>query len=232
MFVACWSCKGGSGTTVVTAALGAHAGPARQRPAVLVDLGGDLPAVLGLPEPDGPGLVDWFVAGAAVPAARISRLEIPVVDGLTLIPRGRGPLDAVEGDGRARSAGPGRGVGRRDGRGGRSVVVDCGMPQWSDDGGPLDAAAVVARAATDSLLVTRSCYLALRRAVALGVRPTGVVLLVEPGRALGRPDVEAVLGCDVVAEVAVDPSVGRAVDAGLLTTRLPRLLERALRRAA
>ena len=59
-----------------------------------------------------------------------------------------------------------------------------------------------------------------------------MILVSEPGRALGAGDVEDVLGVPVRAEVAVEPSVARAVDAGLLTTRLPRSLERALRRAA
>jgi hypothetical protein len=59
-----------------------------------------------------------------------------------------------------------------------------------------------------------------------------VVLVTEPGRALDRGDVERVVGAPVRAEVAVDPAVARAVDAGLLVSRLPRGLERSLRRAA
>lgn len=39
------------------------------------------------------------------------------------------------------------------------------------------AAAVTAGAATQSLLLTRACYLALRRAVHLPLRPSGVVLV-------------------------------------------------------
>jgi hypothetical protein len=54
----------------------------------------------------------------------------------------------------------------------------------------------------------------------------------EPGRALTRRDVEEVLGVPVRAEVDVDPAVARAVDAGLLASRLPRALERGLRNAA
>jgi hypothetical protein len=64
------------------------------------------------------------------------------------------------------------------------------------------------------------------------VRPSEIVLLTEPGRALGRGDVERAVGAPVVAEVAVDPQVARAVDAGLLTSRLPRGLARELARAA
>ena len=86
----------------------------------------------------------------------------------------------------------------------------------------------MAAGASLSLLVLRPCYLALRRAVDAPLRPSGVVLVAEPGRALGRRDVEDVLDAPVRAEVPVSPAVARMVDAGLLSRRLPRLLERAL----
>jgi hypothetical protein len=107
----------------------------------------------------------------------------------------------------------------------RTVVADCGV-------GPTGAAHAVAAAASVSLLVVRPCYVALRRALAAPLRPSGVVLVSEPGRALGRRDVEDVLGVPVRAEIDVEPAVARAVDAGLLSSRLPRSLERALRNAA
>ena len=47
----CWSVKGGSGTTVVAATLALSCPTA----SLLVDLDGELPAVLGLPEPSGQG---------------------------------------------------------------------------------------------------------------------------------------------------------------------------------
>ena len=109
----------------------------------------------------------------------------------------------------------------------RSVVIDCGVLGACEP----DRAVVAARC-THSLLVTRACYLALRRAADPPLRPSGVVLVTEPGRALDRTDVEQVVGAPVRAEVALDPAVARAVDAGLLASRLPRGLERALRRAA
>jgi hypothetical protein len=90
----------------------------------------------------------------------------------------------------------------------------------------------VAARSTHSLLVTRACYLALRRALDPPLRPSGVVLVTEPGRALDRGDVERVVGAPVRAEVGFDPAVARAVDAGLLVSRLPRGLERSLRHAA
>jgi hypothetical protein len=70
----------------------------------------------------------------------------------------------------------------------------------------------------------RPCYLALRRAAKLPRRPHGVVVVREPGRALTSRDIQSVVGAPVVAEVSVTDEVARSVDAGLLATRLPRLL--------
>ncbi len=69
-------------------------------------------------------------------------------------------------------------------------------------------------------LVTRPCYLALRRVMASPVRPDLAVLVLEPGRALGEDYVAAVLGVHVTA-VSYDPAVARVVDAGLLASRFP-----------
>jgi hypothetical protein len=75
------------------------------------------------------------------------------------------------------------------------------------------------------LVVRGPCYLGLRRALALGVRPDGVILLSESGRSLGRSDLEDVLGVKVVAEVEVSPQMARCLDAGIVsaTRRRPRL---------
>jgi hypothetical protein len=83
-----------------------------------------------------------------------------------------------------------------------------------------------------SLLVLRPCYLALRRALAAPVRPSAVVVVEEPHRALDPTDIEDVLGVPVRAVVPWDPSISRCVDAGLLAARMPRLLVSALRTAA
>ncbi|MBK9180240.1 MAG: hypothetical protein IPM45_11890 [Acidimicrobiales bacterium] len=232
MLVACWSAKGGSGTTVVAASLAVLLARSSETGALFVDLAGDAPAVLGLPEPSGAGLADWFAAGSEVPVDGLRRLEVPAAERLRLLPRGVGAL----GDGEAAvvgalSCGPAAAGDRAEvlaallATDGRAVVADCGS-------GPVGAALTVVAAATHSLLVTRPCYLSLRRAVAAPLRPSGVVLVREPGRALGRADVEEVLGVPVRAEVLVDPAVARAVDAGLLASRLPRTLERSLRHAA
>lgn len=215
MLVACWSSKGGAGTTVVAATLAVLL--ARRTPggALVADLAGDVPTVLGLPELPGPGVADWLAAGASVPADALSRLEHPAGDGLRVLPRGAGSIEHPRGDVLASllAADP------------RPVVADCGTD-------PAGAALAVAAGATRSILVTRPCFLSLRRALAVPLRPSEVVLLCEPGRALTRADVEACVGAPVVTEVAVDPQVARAVDAGLLGTRLPRALAREVGRAA
>ena len=60
----------------------------------------------------------------------------------------------------------------------------------------------------------------------------GVVLVDEPGRALRARDIEASLGVPVVATVLLDPAIARAVDAGLLLARLPTGFRNAVRLAA
>ena len=61
------------------------------------------------------------------------------------------------------------------------------------------------------------------------LRPCGVVVISEPGRSLTATEIEAVLGRPIVATVPYDVAISRAVDSGLLTSRVPRLLARALR---
>ncbi len=216
MFISCWSAKGGSGTTVVAATLALLLARSEGE-ALLVDLAGDAPAVLGLPEPAGPGVAEWLRAVDA-PVGGLAGIEVAAGSGLALAPLGAGSLRDVPVERAVLLAS----LLSRDRR---PVVVDCGSR-------PSGVRGELAGAATTSLLVIRPCYLALRRAVALALRPTAVVLVDEPGRSLGRSDVEAVLGVPVSAVVALDPAVARAVDAGLLASRVPRSLARALRRAA
>ena len=80
MVILCWAAKGGSGTTVVAAALALNSG----RHALLVDLDGELPAVLGLPEPDRPGVADWLASDA--PPTHLADLTIGVTPRVTLLP--------------------------------------------------------------------------------------------------------------------------------------------------
>jgi len=215
VLIACWSSKGGSGTTVVAAALAIALSGSSAGGAVFADFCGDGPAVLGVPEPEGPGLSDWLAAGDDVPPDGITRLEVDVIRGLTLLARGSLPFDA----GRAAALAAAFAADTRP------VVADCGT--LVDE-----AAQVVAANAARSLLVVRPCFLALRRALLARVRPSGVVLVHEAGRALGGRDVEELLGVPVRARVECLPEVARMVDAGLLTSRLPRRMVRALRGAA
>jgi len=218
MLIACWSPKGGTGTTVVTAALACRLATGH-RGALAVDLAGDLPAAFGLAEVDGAGVADWLAAAPDVAADGLARLERPVTSTLGLVGRGRGPLPAGPADALAGllAADP------------RPVVADCGVVRPDD---PAGAAAVLAAGATRSLVVLRACFLGLRRALDAPVRASGVVLVVDEGRAFDVDDVEAALQVPVVARVRVTEAVARAVDAGLLAHRLPRTLDRDLRRAA
>lgn len=212
----CWGAKGGSGTTVVAAALALCLPP----PVTLVDLAGDLPAVFGLSERSGAGVRDWLASDA--PADRLHDLSVAVTDGITLIPTGSPDAPVPP---------PGHGglLERWDAlvaaltSDRHHLVVDAGVGPPPRDLHDL---------AERSLLVTRACYLALRRVVASPVRPNGVVLVLEPGRALRPADVETAVGAPLVATVSVDPAVARAVDAGLLSARLPRTIQRDLRGAA
>ena len=65
--------------------------------------------------------------------------------------------------------------------------------------------------------------------MSVDVAADAVVLVREQGRSLDARDVADVLGLPVLAEVDVDPALARAVDAGLLTRRAHRVLERSMR---
>ena len=209
MLLALWSPKGGSGTSVVAAALAllaAGGGDTR-----LADFGGDQPGILGLPS-TAPGLHDglvgWLAAGASAPTEWLDRLAVPVVPGLSLLPRGSGALDEAESE-----AGAALAVALRDGG---TALLDAGA-------GTAPAARAAVDVADVALMVVRPCYLALRRAVGdprLG-RSRGTILVEEPGRALDADDVAAVLGLPVVGRFPVRAEIARAVDAGVVRDRLP-----------
>jgi hypothetical protein len=220
VLVACWSVKGGVGTTVVAAALALLS--ARRTPTLLADLAGDIPSALGLAEPASPGISGWLAAGPGVPADALGRIEVEVAPGLALLPRGEGVLHPAR-------AGLLAAVLDRSSR---PTVVDCGrIGQQAESAGDAVATTVIG-AARRSILVIRPCYMALRRAMQSPVRPSGVVVVQEPGRALTTADVQQVVQAPVLAEVDLDPAVARTVDAGMLAGRLPRSLARALSDAA
>ena len=195
--------KPGQGATVTAAALATLCATTGQRTLLIDAATGDLPAVLGIPEPDRPGLAEYLTD---LHAPSLDTIAVHVTDRLDLLHAGTSstsPLDL--------SLIPG-GCDRYD-----TVIIDAGTRCVS--GCNADA----------TLLVTRPCYLAIRRAIGAANAATGVVLINEPGRSLGATDIEAVLGCRVNATIPYDPAIARAVDAGLLATRLPTILARALR---
>lgn len=203
----CWSSKGGVGTTVVACSIALT--EAVKRPCVIVDLCGDVPAALGLPEPSGPGVRDWLLSPDA-DAGALGRLLIEAKDGLRVLPVGAAP---------AHESGRWQELLTALRSLGCYVVVDAGLsPAIRPD--LLDGA--------HSLLVTRACYLGLRRVIAAGIRPDGIVMVVESGRALTSSDVARAVGAPVVAEVPWSPAVARAVDAGMLASRQPAVLKQAL----
>ena len=210
MFIVCWSPKGGSGTSVVAAALGLTIASSG-RETLLVDTVGDLPMVLGLPPGNGDGLSDWLLAPSDVSADALSLLEMPAGERLQLLGAGNATQAAIN---------PERTVLAAEllSRSARWVVVDAGSA------GPPDPWLVQGASV---VMVIRACYLgiqaALSRPLALG---TSVVVVEEPGRALRLSDVTAVFNGHKVVAVPWDPAVSRAVDSGLLAHRMPRSLNR------
>lgn len=213
MVVAVWSAKAGVGVSSFAALL-ALSQAQHARETLLVDLCGDVPALLAVEDQaGGPGVADWCALDDPV-ASDLRRLEVPVATDLALLPVGAGPVGSnavalIE----ALSLSN------------RTVVVDCGFVE-----DPATLRGRVVTAASASLLVMRRCYLNLRAAQHTDLRASGVVMLSESGRSLGRSDIEAVTQVPVVADIAIDESIARAIDAGLIRSRVPRSLLRQLDR--
>lgn len=272
MLYALWSLKHGVGTTVAAAALALHWAQNTEEGTLLVDLCGDLPYALGIPEPDKPGISDWLAAGDDLESDVLGRLEVNVATGLHMLTRGRRPYpEDAQFDSLARQLSADH----------RNVIIDCGcvwthQMNWTkrnqsrkQQGGFEEVAsshakslgegaaksngasgsygtngshawhdpaqnpnAAVARflieAADHSLLVTQSCFLALRRIARSPYQPSGIILMYEDGRALVASDIADLGSCPIVLQIEVDLAVGRALDAGLLITRLPQRLDKAL----
>ncbi len=226
MLVTCWSTKGGSGTTVVAALAGLHAAQDRDRPVLLVDLCGDLPAVFGRDEASS-GLGEWL--GSDLAPCSLEQVLEELMPNLSLLPRGRAPLSVRRVDEFLEWATTATVAANA------IVIVDAGVLGGATDcsnqcQGSRELRRYLAAGADRSVLVTRACYLALRRTVSMPVRPSGVVLVTEAGRALNRSDCERATGTPVLATVAVDPDIARAVDAGMLRTRVPKGAVRVLGR--
>lgn len=104
------------------------------------------------------------------------------------------------------------------------LIVDRGSRLAYEDGERYDGEL--------SVLVTRGCYLALRRAVQSPILAdaAGIVLVDEQGRSLGSAEVKDVLDQPVLARIPARAAIARAVDAGILAARLPDALARPTRR--
>jgi hypothetical protein len=219
VLLALWSPKGGSGTSVLAAACAlVLARESSSTGAVrLADFAGDQPAIFGLGADPELGLADWLAAGPEAPAEALDRMVVEVAPGLALLPRGGServlaPMPAAE-------AGAALAV----------ILGDALLPTIADCGGASEPATrAVAEVAQAAIVVVRSCYLGLRRAAyaPLLARTAGAVLVEESGRSLTAREVSDVLDVPVLARVPARPGTARAVDAGIIATRLPESLAR------
>ena len=209
MLTAMWATKGGQGVSV-TSALAAQAASKSalpSQPVLLVDLRGDQPAIFGASEV-GPGLGEWSKSDLSTRSLERTVEELSPT--LSLLPLGHTPLTARRAEDLAEYL---------EQRSKESpVVVDLGAPS-GDEGTEAFRQAIMDRA-DESVLVTRKCYLALRRSVNMPNHPTKMVVLSEEGRALTTSDCERAVGAKAVT-IQVDPDIARAVDAGMLRTRVP-----------
>jgi MinD-like ATPase involved in chromosome partitioning or flagellar assembly len=195
--------KGGQGVTTITAALGVLHAQAGQR-TLLIDTGGDLPAVLSKPEPLSVGLVDYLID----PNITVDDITVNIGDNLDIVTSGTGPITfttytygLITG-----------GLGDYD-----TAIIDAGTcaTEWNQH-------------ADRNVFVTRPCYVAVRRAIHLPRRPTEVLFMAESGRALSAHNIEVVLGVPVTATVPVDIETARIIDAGILGSRMPQKMSRVL----
>jgi cellulose biosynthesis protein BcsQ len=210
-----WSPKGGSGTSVFAAACALVL--ARRSGARLVDLGGDQPAIFGLGAEPATGTADWLEAGPGAPTEALDRLAVEAAPGVSLIPRGA--------DGAALAPRPAAEAGAA-----LAVALRDGAVPTLVDAGPADspAARALIEVSDATVVVVRGCYLTLRRSIrhpALA-RTAGLVVVEEPSRAIGAKEIGDVLGRPVIAKVPAREGIARAVDAGVLASRLPDALAR------
>lgn len=198
------SSKGGNCTTVTATAFSLIAA-SRGLPTILIDLCGDVPSVIGTPEPPSAGINDWLAEDSILDAEALVKLGTPVSPGLVVVHRG---ARFVQGQPRwsdlaaAITTLP------------MNIIVDAGIGYLPDE---------LRNAGAEVTMVVKQCYLSLRRATQLS-RPTNVVVIREEGRALTVKDVGHVIGSPIVAEIPYEASISRAVDAGLLMSRAEQLM--------
>ena len=232
--IALWSTKGGSGVTATAAMLALGAGDAAPDGGrtVLVDACGDAIGALGAQVPrESPGLADCCGSDEPVSAKLAQRLPRQVTNSMSLLHYGDGVI--TDGDRAAATA-------LAAAANADTLIMDLGClsrpgPARPRDDEPhppepeLAARRRMADGVDHSILVTRACYLSLRRVAMCPVRPTGVILIEEPGRALTSASVENAVGAPVVAIIPHDPAVARSIDAGLTSLGVPSEIRRRLR---
>lgn len=219
MFWSICSVKGGVGTSVVAASLALEL-VAQGRDVVLIDLCGDQPHLLGVNVTEPHGVVDWLSADGELVEGALGHLLVDVAPRLKLLPCGSTSLRD------ARGVDPRRCT-ELTSAFGSDVTVVADMGTLPPD--PLSPHALISVTADRRTAVLRACYLTLRRMTPLPIEVDSVIEIAESGRALTTLDIELVIQQPVAAKLRVDPVIARAVDAGLLTTRRPRPLRRAMR---
>lgn len=207
--------KGGVGTSVVAAAAALEC--SRLQPTVLIDFGGDLAHVFGLDVEGKHGVHDWLAASDEVGTESLDHLLLDVAPNLSLMPAGPKSFGPTTPDRAVRFVEAMKVIGDL-------VIADVGAISEV-----VDPRSVICVSGDRTTCVVRACYLALRRFSKLPVLIDDIVEIEEPGRALRTLDIEAVAGLAVSARIPFDPSIARAVDAGLLGQRMPRSLRRNVR---
>lgn len=214
MLIGFWSPKGGSGVSVFTAGCACFA--ARDGAVLLVDTAGDLPAALGIAEPE-LGVAD-LLAVDELNVELVERVAIDVGPSLRLLAVGGAAADL------GAVAGSGARLAQALSASGESVFIDLGRASVPE----IDA---MARTLDALVLVIRPCYLASKRALnhpLLNVSG-GFVLIDDANHSLTGADLERVLGLPLLVKVPPRPAVARAVDSGTLGWRVPDALSRPVR---
>ena len=209
MFTILSSPKGGTGTSVVAASLAIVS--SSSSPTLLVDLSGDQAAILGLPQPP-IGLSDW---ANGMTYREFDEIISLCHDNLYLAPTGTFDFETLNANAWDKLL---RALSLKHSEG-HNIIVDLGRA---------DIPLALRKIVDTCYLVTRPCYLALRRAVDLETAFSGVIVVNEPDRVLTSRDVELVLKLKCVAEIPYTSEISRRVDSGLLKSRLPMALQSVL----
>ena len=209
MLIILSSPKGGSGTSVVTASLAIVS--SSSTPTLLVDLAGDQAAIMGLPEPP-VGIKDWT---NGMTHREFDEILIACNDNLQLAPFGSSAVEIFSTSAWGNLA---RELMQRESNG-VNIIIDFGQG---------DLPLAFNKLTDMHFMVTRPCYLSLRRAVNIEQKFSGVIVVQEHDRVLTTSDVESVMKLKCVAEVPYSSEISRRVDSGLLKSRLPVPLHAAL----